>query len=275
MAGSSRVKITDRDSGHGGSVARVIDGRLLVSSAGGGGGGGDVNIIEVGGVPVGGASVPINDAGGSVTVDGVFFPAVQSVDDAGGSLTVDGVFFPATQPISGSVGILGQPIGVDDNGGSLTVDGVFFPASQTVDQATHDLLNLNANIQVGDADASITNPVPVVLVDNKIPITASTNGRPVAIAAIATPGTNLHTSIALNRDIVTLWATNTTAVDRRLTLEMGGVGVADQLHFFVPALETVTILDEAPIQAGLSIAAFLDAVASSVNAFGYFRRELI
>jgi hypothetical protein len=38
---------------------------------------------------------------------------------------------------------------------------VTFPSSLTVDQATHDNLNANANLQVGDADVSTSNPVPV------------------------------------------------------------------------------------------------------------------
>lgn len=45
-------------------------------------------------------------------------------------------------------------LSIDDNGGSLTID-----------QATHDLLNANANIQVADTDVSTANPVPVTIVD--------------------------------------------------------------------------------------------------------------
>ena len=45
------------------------------------------------------------------------------------------------------------------NAGTITVtdDGSF---NATVEQATHDNLNANANIQVGDADVSTSNPVP-------------------------------------------------------------------------------------------------------------------
>jgi len=60
-------------------------------------------------------------------------------------------------------------INVTDNGGSLTVDGVDFDirdldsATDSVEvlQATHDDHNLNANLQVGDADVANGNPVPV------------------------------------------------------------------------------------------------------------------
>lgn len=60
-------------------------------------------------------------------------------------------------------------INITDNGASLTVDATNLDIrdltsasdSVTVLQATHDNLNLNANIQVGDADVANGNPVPV------------------------------------------------------------------------------------------------------------------
>jgi len=77
-----------------------------------------------------------------------------SVDDNGGSLTVDGVFWQATQPVSaaalplpagaatsalqlpaGHAVTIQEPLSVDDNGASLTVDGVFFQATQPVSAA--------------------------------------------------------------------------------------------------------------------------------------------
>lgn len=60
-------------------------------------------------------------------------------------------------------------VNMTDNGGSLTVDATDLDirdldsASDSVEvlQATHDNLNSNANIQVGDTDVSNGNPVPV------------------------------------------------------------------------------------------------------------------
>lgn len=60
-------------------------------------------------------------------------------------------------------------VNVTDNGSSLTVDAVdldirdLSSTSDSVEvlQATHDSLNLNANIQVGNTDVGIANPVPV------------------------------------------------------------------------------------------------------------------
>lgn len=60
-------------------------------------------------------------------------------------------------------------VNITDNGGSLTVDATDLDirdldsAQDSVEvlQATHDNLNLNANIQVGNADVANGNPVPV------------------------------------------------------------------------------------------------------------------
>jgi len=80
-------------------------------------------------------------------------------------------------------------ISVDDGGGSLTVD-----------QATHDNLNANANIQVGDADVANGNPVPVsdaggsITVDGAVtiqePLSVDDNGGSLTIdnAALSVVG---------------------------------------------------------------------------------------
>lgn len=141
-------------------------------------------------------TVTIQDGGGSITVDGTV--AVSSV---GGTVTVsasdldirdlshttdsvkigDGTDFLAidgsgyiTSNINGSVTIV-------DGGGSITVDGTvsisgtvtvsatnldirdLTSASDSVEvlQSTHDDLNANANLQVGNTDVGPANPVPV------------------------------------------------------------------------------------------------------------------
>jgi hypothetical protein len=51
----------------------------------------------------------------------------------------------------------GGALTIDDGGGSITVDG-----TTTVQQATHDNLNTNANLQYGNLDVSTTRPLPVI-----------------------------------------------------------------------------------------------------------------
>lgn len=87
MAGGGQVWLTDSKRDPNG--ARVVNGRLLVSSDGGGGGGGDVNIAEVGGTPVGGGSLPVT----VVTPPGglpVNLVTPTQVDVTGSSVAISG-----------------------------------------------------------------------------------------------------------------------------------------------------------------------------------------
>ena len=167
-SGALTVEISDG----GGSI--TVDGTVAVSSVSGtvtvGDGGGSLTVDGTVAATQSGAwtvsvnePVSVDDNGGSLTVDGTV--AVSSVGgtvvvgDGGGSLTVDGTV--AVSSVSGTVTVSGtvsvnEPVSVDDNGGSLTVDGTV-----TAAQATHDNLNLNANIQVGNVDVGNANPVPV------------------------------------------------------------------------------------------------------------------
>lgn len=50
----------------------------------------------------------------------------------------------------------GGALSVDDGGGALTVDGTV-----TAAQVSHDNLNANANLQIGNLDVATNNPVPI------------------------------------------------------------------------------------------------------------------
>lgn len=114
-------------------------------------------------------TVPVSDAGGSLTVDGTVdigsaLPAgTNNIGDVD-VLTLPDVTQSTHDNLNANVTLQvgdvdvanGNPVPVSDAGGSLTVDG-----SVTASQATHDSLNANANLQVGDADVANGNPVPV------------------------------------------------------------------------------------------------------------------
>lgn len=155
-----------------GGKARVEGERLwvdaFISGGGGGGGGGDVNIVAVGGTPVGGPTVPVS---GTVTVASITAP-VTVVEP----LTVEQPLHDSLNANAniqvGNVDVaVGNPVPVSDAGGSLTVDGTVVVSSITapvtivepitVEQPLHDSLNANANIQVGNTDVGAANPVPV------------------------------------------------------------------------------------------------------------------
>ncbi len=71
----------------------------------------------------------------------------------------------------------------------------------------------------------------------KLKLSGSTNGRGIKIAAIATPGTLIHTAVAgiLDEDEVWLYATNNNTANLNLQLELGGVTSPDDIvQFSVP-----------------------------------------
>lgn len=82
MAGGGKIRIADRDNT--GEMARVVNGRLLVTTQGGGGVTSDVNISEVGGVAIG-ATVPVS---GTVNVGN--FPATVAVTQSTSPWVVSG-----------------------------------------------------------------------------------------------------------------------------------------------------------------------------------------
>ncbi len=107
----------------------------------------------------------------------------------------------------------------------------------------------------------------------KEPLSGSTSGRPIKVAATATPGTTIHTEGGGTWDEVWLWAVNTSSDDVKLTLEWGGVTSPDDLI-------EMTILGEGglypiapglPIEDGVVVKAFADT-ADVINIVGFVNR---
>jgi hypothetical protein len=98
-------------------------------------------------------------------------------------------------------------------------------------------------------------------------LSGSTDGRPIKIAATATPGTLIHTSDGVAP--ITLWASNTDAVDQLLTIEWGGaVSPDDLIQKTIVSRSGLTLLvDGLVLQAGAVARAFA-ATANVVNIVG-------
>lgn len=98
--------------------------------------------------------------------------------------------------------------------------------------------------------------------------TASTNGRPSAIVATASPGDTIHTAAAgtTSIDYVTVYASNIDTVTRTITLQWGGTSTSDQLGPLSISANSglVLVAPAIPIQNGLAIKAYTDS-ASKVN----------
>lgn len=112
-----------------------------------------------------------------------------------------------------------------------------------------------------------------------IPFSASTQGKPIKLAATSTPGTAIHTTgiSATNVDRIYLFAFNSDTVDRTLTVEFGGVTAPDQnIVVTIPfKVGLVLVIDGLPLlgngSAGLIVAAFASA-ANVVTVSGYVLR---
>jgi hypothetical protein len=80
---------------------------------------------------------------------------------------------------------------------------------------------------------------------SRIPLSGSTHGRGIKIAATATAGTLVHTatSSTTDCDVVTLYAYNSSASAVNLTIEWGGVSDPDDLiKLAIPATSGLTLL---------------------------------
>ena len=103
-------------------------------------------------------------------------------------------------------------------------------------------------------------------------LSGSTNGRPVKVAATATPGTTIHTADSTAKDEIYLFASNTDTVDRELTIEFGGTTAPDDtIKVTVPTKDTVLVVAGGILSNSLVVKAFA-AAANVVIVFGYVNR---
>ena len=109
----------------------------------------------------------------------------------------------------------------------------------------------------------------------KVKLSGSTNGRPIKVAATATPGTAVHTATGNSGELdeLWLWASNTDTTDRKLTIELGGTTSPDDLiEMTIPAEDGLhLVVPGVPLDGGVAVKAFA-ASANLVNVVGYINR---
>lgn len=105
-----------------------------------------------------------------------------------------------------------------------------------------------------------------------IKLSGSTDGKPIKVAANATPGTTIHTAHATALDRIWIWATNTDSTDRALTLEWGGTtSPDDHVKETIPAGSTVLVAAGIPLTNSLLVKAFA-AQANVITITGHVDR---
>lgn len=109
----------------------------------------------------------------------------------------------------------------------------------------------------------------------KLPLSGSTNGRSIKVAATATAGTTIHTagSGTTNLDEVWLWCQNTDTTNCKLTIEWGGTSSPDDLFEVTVVAESglALIVPGLLIQNSLVIRAFA-ATANVLTINGFVNR---
>ncbi len=106
-------------------------------------------------------------------------------------------------------------------------------------------------------------------------LSGSTNGRQIKIAATSTPGTTIHTTPAgtTSWDEIWLWATNSSTLPVKLTIEFGGTTSPDDTIELVipPEQGLLPILPGLILQNSLVVTAFA-ATTAVINLSGFVNR---
>lgn len=109
----------------------------------------------------------------------------------------------------------------------------------------------------------------------KILLSGSVDGKPVKIAATATPGTILHTADATAKDEIWAWVTNVDTADHQLTIEFGGTTDPDHLiakALVIPAKASmIPVIPGIPLTNSLVARAFAES-ANKLLITGYVHR---
>ena len=102
---------------------------------------------------------------------------------------------------------------------------------------------------------------------SKTILSASTDGRGIAVAATSSAGTTIHTgsSVATTLDEIWLYAVNQDAADVKLTLEWGGAGLADPIEVTITAEAGLVLVAPGLLIKGNATPLIVKAFASVTN----------
>ena len=102
-------------------------------------------------------------------------------------------------------------------------------------------------------------------------LSASTNGRPIAVAATASPGTTIHTAAANSGigqfDEIWIWGCNTDTVSHTLSMQWGGTTSSDLFQYTIQPGATIVIAAGWRLNNGLIVKAYAD-LANKINLWG-------
>lgn len=112
-------------------------------------------------------------------------------------------------------------------------------------------------------------------------LSGSTDGRQIKVTTTATPGNLIHTAQTGTTvgkfDEVWLYATNTSASDALLTIELGGVtSPDDRINVTIPFnAGRFLVVDGAILQNGVVVRAFCNGGANLINVSGHVNSVIV
>lgn len=190
----------------------------------------------------GAAAVNVQDGGNSITVDATDLDirdlafATDKVDVSGSEVSLDATTLAALENITVSATDL------DIRDLTSATDSV------EVLQASHDNLNANANVQVGNVDVSATNPIPVTIVADVIGTEVNDYNTAAAVAANASSNHNYTPGSAFR--LTQILATSSGAAKIEVQVETAaasGVFVTKFVQFSSASTLNMEIKIAAPI----------------------------
>lgn len=109
---------------------------------------------------------------------------------------------------------------------------------------------------------------------SKLPLSGSTNGKGVNVAAIATTGTTIHTAVAgtSSFDEVWMYAVNTSASSVKLTLQYGGTVEADNIEITIAGESGLVLVIPGLFLNNSQVVRAFAATANVISIHGYVNR---
>ena len=109
---------------------------------------------------------------------------------------------------------------------------------------------------------------------SKVPLSESTNGKGVLVAATSSPGTTMHTATSgtTNFDEVWMYAMNSASASVDLTIEYGGTTAGDIIEITIPSESgLVLVVPGLYLNNSLEVAAFA-TTTNVISIHGYINR---
>lgn len=112
---------------------------------------------------------------------------------------------------------------------------------------------------------------------SRVLLSGSTSGKPIPVAATASPGTLIHTGVSGSTDFdeLWLWVSNVTGTSATLTLQWGGTtdpgDMTVKAYSIAPNSAPIAIASGLALNGGLVVRAF-SGTGSALNIYGYANR---